>query len=94
MKENDRKGRKCSAENINLSAPGCNSVQILKTLRVPPVKTVGLPVGLRHMMTGVPDPWLSTLRAGLKAEEDAIEGWLAWKMEERKNGKRKEADAQ
>lgn len=33
-------------------------------------------VGLRHMMTGVPDPWLSTLRAGLKAEEDAIEGWL------------------
>lgn len=34
-------------------------------------------VGLRHMMTGVPDPWLSTLREGLKAEEDAIEGWLA-----------------
>lgn len=32
-------------------------------------------VGLRHMMTGVPDPWLSTLRAGLKAEEeDAMEG--------------------
>lgn len=29
------------------------------------------------MMTGVPDPWLSTLREGLKAEEDAIEGWLA-----------------
>lgn len=34
-------------------------------------------VGLRHMMTGVPDPGLSTLRAGLKAEEDAVEGWLA-----------------
>lgn len=34
-------------------------------------------VGLRHMMTGVPDPWLSTLRAGLKAEEEAIDGWLA-----------------
>lgn len=33
------------------------------------------------MMTGVPDPWLSTLRAGLKAEEDAIEGWLAWGTE-------------
>lgn len=36
----------------------------------------GLPVGLRHMMTGVPDPWLSTLREGLKAEEEAVEGWL------------------
>lgn len=34
-------------------------------------------VGLRHMMTGVPDPWLSTLREGLKAEEDAIQGWVA-----------------
>lgn len=34
-------------------------------------------VGLRHMMTGVPDPWVSTLREGLKAEEDAMEGWLA-----------------
>lgn len=34
-------------------------------------------VGLRHMMTGVPDAWLSTLREGLKADEDAIEGWLA-----------------
>lgn len=33
-------------------------------------------VGLRHMMTGVPDPWLSTLREGLKAEEEAVEGWL------------------
>lgn len=31
-------------------------------------------VGLRHMMTGVPEPWLSTLGAGLKAEE--TEGWL------------------
>lgn len=44
-------------------------------------KIVGLPVGLRHMMTGVPVPWLSTLREGLKAEEDAIEGWPAWGME-------------
>lgn len=32
-------------------------------------------VGLRHMMTGVPDPWLSTLGAGLKAEEE-MDGWL------------------
>lgn len=37
-----------------------------------------LPVGLRHMMTGVPDPWLSTLRDGLKAEE-ARKGWLSWR---------------
>lgn len=29
------------------------------------------------MMTGLPDPWLSTLRDGLKAEEEDIEGWLA-----------------
>lgn len=36
-----------------------------------------LPVGLRHMMTGVPGPWLSIPIAGLKAEEDAVEGWLA-----------------
>lgn len=28
------------------------------------------------MMTGVPEPWLSTLRDGLKAEDDVIEGWL------------------
>lgn len=40
-----------------------------------------LPVGLRHMMTGVPDPWLSTLRAGLKAEDDT-EGWLTWETGE------------
>lgn len=33
-------------------------------------------VGLRHMMTGVPDPWLSTLGAGLKAEEEETDGWL------------------
>lgn len=31
-------------------------------------------VGLRHMMTGVPDPWLSTLAAGLKAEDEARDG--------------------
>lgn len=41
------------------------------------VNLLGLPVGLRHMMTGVPDPWLSMLMAGLKAEEDAEDGWLA-----------------
>lgn len=34
-------------------------------------------VGLRHMMTGVQDPWLSMLSAGLKAEEEAMGGWLA-----------------
>lgn len=38
----------------------------------------GLPVGLRHMMTGVPDTGLSTLRDGLKMDEDVMEGWLAW----------------
>lgn len=31
-------------------------------------------VGLRHMMTGVPDPWLSMLRAGLKAEVEVMDG--------------------
>lgn len=34
-------------------------------------------VGLRHMMTGVPVAWLSTLRAGLKTAEEDVEGWLA-----------------
>lgn len=34
-------------------------------------------VGLRHMMTGVPDPWLSTLREGLKVDEHVMERWLA-----------------
>ena len=30
-------------------------------------------VGLRHMMRGVPDVWLSTLSDGLKTEE-AVDG--------------------
>lgn len=34
-------------------------------------------VGLGHMMTGVPGPWLSQLMAGLKAEEEEeVDGWL------------------
>lgn len=33
-------------------------------------------VGLRHMMTGVPGPWLSMLAAGLKADEEDMVGWL------------------
>lgn len=32
-------------------------------------------------MTGVPDPWLSMLRAGLKAEVDVMDGWLTYKEE-------------
>lgn len=35
-------------------------------------------------MTGVPDPWLSTLREGLKAEDEDIEGWLAWETDRTK----------
>ena len=31
-----------------------------------------LPVGLRHMITGVPELWLSTLRDGLKMDEEAL----------------------
>lgn len=45
---------------------------------------LGLPVGLRHMMTGVQDPWLSMLSAGLKAEEEAMGGWLAWGKERKR----------
>lgn len=33
-------------------------------------------VGLRHIMTGVPEPGMSTLREGLNADEDDIDGWL------------------
>lgn len=33
------------------------------------------------MMTGVPDPWLSTLREGLKVDEHVMERWLAWGTE-------------
>lgn len=32
-------------------------------------------VGLRHMITGVPDPWLSTLSEGLYTGVRATEGW-------------------
>ncbi len=79
-KEKEKKGRKCSLESKNLSylsklTEGTEN----STLCVSVCEIAGLPVGLRHMMTGVPDPWQSTLRAGLKAEEDAIEGWLAWR---------------
>lgn len=33
------------------------------------------------MIIGVPDPWLSTLREGLKADVEAMDGWLAWRRE-------------